>query len=225
MSADDLVNLFLVLAPGFAALKLFAMFGTRRKRSEWEWTIWSVIVGVLIAVVAAVVPLQLAPVDATYEVVPGQRIAVAEVAERFLFAILLGVALVAVWRAITRSQYRALVLGRRRLTQSGWDFVLQTATQARRGIEVAVAGPGDTELIYFGSIGAFALEEDETEPWLYVQCVRQWSVSQNGFVPLLRTDGILLHREQIKRIRISRNDTPTGCGFDPTVAQPANTVA
>ena len=223
MSAEDLVNLFLVLAPGFVALKLFALFGTQRKRSEWEWTVWSVIVGVVLAVIAAVTPITLAPADAAYEVVPGRPVLVADVAERFLLAVLLGVLLVLLWRGLGRSRYRALVQGRRRLTNSAWDYVLDTASKARHGIEVTLAGPGDSELIYLGSISAFAQEEDEAEPWIYVQCVKQWSAAETRYVPLLRTDGILVHREQIKRIRITRKELPPGCGFDPATARAANT--
>jgi hypothetical protein len=52
ISPDDIVATITFLVPGFVALKWFYWFGLKTKRSDLEWTLWSLVAAALIGVVA-----------------------------------------------------------------------------------------------------------------------------------------------------------------------------
>jgi len=212
MSTEDLINVVLVLAPGFVALKIFQHFGTQRKRSEWEWTVWSIIVGAVIALTVAALRVDLFTNDVIAELGGGLTFGTSGVVERFAVATLFGSVLAIAWRGIGSRAIPALSGLTRQLTNSAWDHVLDEAAAQRFGLEVVIdAGDAPGDVRFYGSLGTFAHERDEAEPWLYVQCVRTWDPGKKGYADMPNTDGVLIHRDQIKWMRVTRQGTPAGC--------------
>jgi hypothetical protein len=212
MSTEDLINVVLILAPGFVALKIFQHFGTQRKRSEWEWTVWSIIVGAVIAVIVAAVPIDFLANDATVDLGGGISFGTSGVLERFTVAVVVGFAFVALWRAANMRGIPALGRLTRRLTNSAWDHVLDEAAAQRFGLEVVMdVGDATDDVRFYGSIGTFAHERDEAEPWVYVQCVEAWDAAKSAYAQIPNTDGVLIHRNQIKWMRVTRAGLPPGC--------------
>ena len=225
MSSEDVLNAILVLAPGFVALKVFQLFGTQRKRSEWEWTIWSLITGVALAVIVAATRLDFGLRIPELEIAGDDAVSFAGLPERLALAVVTGIVLTIAWRGMSSSRISWLVRSTRQLTNSAWDHVLDTASQNRYGVEIAVPVGEGSEALFLGAIGAFAREADEAQPWLYIQCVRQWDPQRAAYLPLARTDGVLVHREQITRLRITRNSLPVECGYPDSQAVPAADVS
>lgn len=108
MTADQLREAAFLLAPGFLTLKLFQLLGADRKRSEWEWTVWSVLVSLVIDLV-------------THD--PVGKVVVAGA---------LGFGAVVVWRSPLADPARP------RLMNSAWDYTLDSAARAHHVVEVTV---------------------------------------------------------------------------------------
>jgi hypothetical protein len=209
MATEDVINTILVIAPGFVALKVFQLVGAQRKRSEWEWTIWSIIAGVLIAAGTALarlnfgveVPeLKLAEGDPSAGS-PATKLSFVGLPERTVVAVGAGVLGAIVWRLIRQARGPLARRGVMQLTDSAWDYVLDEAVNNKFGIEVVTPGAGDAELRFYGIPGTFAYESAEAEPLLYLRKVHEWT-DASGYTKVLGTDGILLHRDNIKRIRV-----------------------
>lgn len=109
-SVDQLREALFFIAPGFLTLKTFQMFGAERQRSEWEWTVWSVLVSLAIDVVTK------------------------SPAAKLIVAALLGVLLVLLYRWTLNRRLR------RELVNSAWDHTLDVATRARNPVEITVNG-------------------------------------------------------------------------------------
>jgi hypothetical protein len=202
MNADALVAALFVLAPGFVSLKVFELSGARWKRSEWEWTIWSVIAGAFCTLVVAVFGLQvlhLADLDLT----PQTSVSLEGVPERFIVSIVLGFLLLAGWRVMGT--------GRRRLQTSAWDVVLQEAADARSGVEATLIEGGSTER-YYGSIHTFGRETEGAEPWLYIGKVKRYEASTDEWVSFGGVEGILVHKDSIAHLGIVAPSTLAGMG-------------
>lgn len=176
MSPDNLRDAAFLLAPGFLTLKLFQHFGAQRKRSEWEWTVWSVLVSLGIDVVTK------------------------DSATKLVAALVAGLLLVAAWRFVGRQSNRATQRLRRELIDSAWDHVLDDACRQHHSIEIVT----DDDRRLFGVLDTFAREEKEAEPWLYLTDVKQASVADDDWEPLARTEGVLLHCDHIRRLRVIR---------------------
>jgi hypothetical protein len=186
MSAEDVFQTILLIGPGFVALKVFQLFGARRKRSEWEWTVWSVIAGVLIAALALGL---------------SRALTLPDVAARFAVAIVAGAAGALLWRVVRKIADPAAIGFRQELTDSVWDLVMEEASRRGRPLEVAVV-EGETETLYVGKIAYFGYEDAEAQPWLYLNRVLRRRAGENTFERLEDAAGVLLHRDEIKRVRV-----------------------
>jgi hypothetical protein len=105
---EQLRQAFYLIAPGFLTLKIFQLFGSERKRSEWEWSVWSVLVSVLLDV---------------FTKDPIVKLAAAAV---------LGFALVGAYRATLDRRLR------RELVNSAWDHTLDITARAKMPVEVTI---------------------------------------------------------------------------------------
>lgn len=180
MNPENLRDAAFLLAPGFLTLKLFQHFGAQRKRSEWEWTVWSVLVSLAIDV-------------ATKD--PAAKLGVALVA---------GLLLVSIWRVVGRQSNRVTRRLRRELIDSAWDHVLDEACRSHHPVEVVT----DDGRRFFGVLQTFAREEKEAEPWLYLTDVKEASADDDDWDTLSRTEGVLIHRDHVRRLRVVRGSRP-----------------
>ena len=205
MASDDLISALFVIAPGFVALKLFQVTGTRWKRTDWEWVIWSLVAGVFIAVVVAVV---IALVGGAL-IPPGQLSLTPEVVitttgvpERFLVAVILGVGLGWVWQRLPWAN-----AWRRRMENSAWDLVLQSTSDARGGVEV-VTKEAETVERFYGALHSFGRESEQAEPWIYLTKVQRFDAATGQFGAIARTQGLLIHRDNVLRVRLVAVEAP-----------------
>ena len=173
-AARDVV---LALAPGFLALKVFQVFGAQRKRSEWEWTAWSVLVAALISVL---------PLQYWAQLVTG---------------IALGFGLATGWHALPRlgviGAWASKALG-----NSAWDLALDRAVRQRCVVEVAIGEGADEERL-FGRLNLFGYEQYEAEPWIYLSSPQRRPPG-GKYAPMERAVGVLVHRDNIKWLRVLR---------------------
>jgi hypothetical protein len=175
VNPQDLRDAAFLLAPGFLTLKLFQHLGAQRERSEWEWTVWSVLVSLGIDLVTK---------D------PAQKLAV---------AVGVGVALVIGWRYVGQQSSRATVWLRRALVDSAWDHTLDEAARAHNPVEILTENGR-----LFGRLRTFAREERGAEPWIYLTDVKQAPPDSDEWTALRRTEGVLIHRDQMRRLRVIR---------------------
>lgn len=206
--ADQLVNAAGLLAPGFIAMKLFYVFGAQRQRSQWEWTTWSVLISLPIDWVARVAAPGLAgrtdvALTATALGLPVAAIEPAvDVAVRLALAGGGALAAILAWQYMKRSNHDAVVWFRRALTDSAWDEVTDDAVNRERYVEVVTASPQGDEVFYRGWLSTVGREDSRAEPWLYLKDVTYKTRSNAVGKPMEGTDGLLIHREHIKRIRV-----------------------
>jgi hypothetical protein len=200
VSATQVADSLLLLAPGFIYLKLMATFGEQHRRLEWEWVVWSLIAALPLAIAGYGVRLLVERV-VTVDAATGTTI---EVCARFALAILLGLLSAAGWRAVRRSKWHWAINLRRAVTDSAWDLVLDDATRNGFGVTVEVT-EGDASVVYYGKVATFGYEAAGAEPWLYLRWVSRWEGERLGYVPLdERTDGLLFHKDEIRRLRFVR---------------------
>ena len=186
----DLVDAILFLAPGFLALKLFYLFGAQRPRSQWEWTTWSVIVSLPVVGIAALLRDQ-APASAGVDPDP------AEVALRLAVAIAAGAAASVAWQRIRASRDEWANELRMAVTDSAWDQALEDAQIEGRALVLVLE---DEE--YRGTLRYGDRDDNEAEGWLYLMHPEIRDPKTKKFRPANATNGILVHRDQVKRIRI-----------------------
>jgi hypothetical protein len=110
ISPDDLVVTLLYVLPGFVALKIFYVLGLRRRRSDLEWTLWSVLAAAPLGAAA----MTLWPATGQEHV----RIAIA-----LALGAALGLLLVGLWHAAVR-RWPDLIL---HTSARAWDSVLPQA--------------------------------------------------------------------------------------------------
>jgi hypothetical protein len=204
-ATEQVAETILLLGPGFLLLKAVAVTGGQPQRLQWEWAVWSILLSLPIAAIT----LWLVPIVADGLRWPGLRDW--EPPLRFVLAvvagILLGLLLIRVRRSRrpwVRRVYRAIV-------DSAWDLVLDDATHKTpdgktRGLELTVEEAGGLA-IYYGTLSAFGYERTKAEPWIYLTYPRRWEGEAEGYVELDRTEGLLVHRDQIKRLRVIRPPT------------------
>jgi hypothetical protein len=197
VGAEELVSSLFVIAPGFVALKLFQVLGTSWKRTDWEWVIWSLVAGALIAVGVTVFGIQFVAAR-ELTLTPDAVVTTSGVPERFAVAALAGTALGLLWRRLPWAHS-----WRRGVENSAWDLILQSAADERRGVEVATK-EGDRLERFYGALHTFGRESDQAEAWVYLTKVRRFNRDTDQFEPVDRTEGVLLHRDNIVRLHVSR---------------------
>lgn len=110
MSADDIGSIIRDLLPGFVALKVFYWFGIQSRRSDLEWTVWSILVAVAIN---AFVDRLISETD------PTLRLLITLVA-----AVGIGWIAAKVWRDVARRNPLLRAIASRR----AWDMALSPAS-------------------------------------------------------------------------------------------------
>lgn len=55
-AGDQVIHTLTYVAPGFVALKIFYLFGLRSRRSDLEWTIWSLVTSVVVGGLSGLLP-------------------------------------------------------------------------------------------------------------------------------------------------------------------------
>lgn len=197
MSTNEIIDGLVILAPGFLLLKLVYLFGGQHRRLEWEWAVWSAMLGVALSAVAAVI---IGVGDTVGMAGPVPRPA-AQTSLSFALAIVLGLGLAYAWRRLGRTAHPDALRLRRFIADSAWDFVLDEAATYNRGVEVILL-IGDKEVGYFGSLHTYGQEVSAVEPWIYLEHVYRWDEAADRYTPMsARTVGMLFHRDQIVRLR------------------------
>jgi Family of unknown function (DUF6338) len=210
----DLVSGILFLAPGFLALKLFDLFGAQRRRTEWEWTTWSVIASVPISVAANWVRSwfkgQTQPPDSP------------EVILRIVIAVAFAAGAVYAWRRVRGSTHPRALRFRREVGSSAWDAALEDVQRSGRQVELIL----DDEKHYIGKVGYGGREDNEAEGWIYLIYPEVFEEATRKFRPAKGTHGYLIHRDHINRVRVllrkyepDPRDEPVAGSSDPEVAE------
>jgi hypothetical protein len=201
MTWQDVLQFIAAIGPGFVLLKVLYIFGGQHRRLEWEWVVWSVIIGLCLSGFAGFVVMLGSSIEG-----PLPREAV-EIGLRFVLAMAGGVGLAWLWAWVKDSddeRARRLV---RYIGDSAWDFVLDEANRKDRGVEVTTEQDGK-EISYYGSLDTFGQEVAEAEPWLYITFVYRWEDGK-GYLPMARqTVGMLFHKTEIKRLRFIERGEP-----------------
>lgn len=201
MTPKEVADAILLLGPGFVLLKAFALAGGQHQRLQWEWVVWSV----LLSIPVATATRWLASTAADRLTIP--QLLEWEPVERFFVAAAMGVAVGLAWSWVRRSRSSRLRRVYRSAVDSAWDLVLDDATRrapdgGNYGVEATVE-IGGVEAFYYGTLAAFGYERAKAEPWIYLTYVNRWEgEDKGGYQPMERTEGLLLNRDQIKRIRI-----------------------
>lgn len=219
MTDDALLGALFVLAPGFVAVKLFQIFGTQWRRTDWEWTVWSLVTGVLVAVAIGLTPLRLVPAQ-EFKLTTALSVSTDGIPERFLLAALLGLAAAVFWRVAIRSSFAGARAIHRRLINSAWDSVLDEVVEHELGVEVGVA-TGSVVERFFGAVHTFGYERTGARPWLYLSRVRQFDLTSSKFQPMERTTGVLLHADNVQYLRVARRQRAAPSGAVATPPGPA----
>lgn len=196
--ATDLAAGVLFLAPGFLALKLFYLFGAQRVRSQWEWTTWSVIASLPIGGLASVLR----------DGAGGPRTDTdpLEISLRLLVGIALGGLAALAWQMVRRSRTKRAARLRTWFGSSAWDEALEDVTREKRQVELVL----EDDTRYAGTIRYGGREDNEAEGWIYLVHPEVLKIVEDGlpdagrkkFRPARGTEGCLVHRDRIKRIRV-----------------------
>jgi hypothetical protein len=192
----DLVDGILFLAPGFLAIKVFHLFGAQRPHSQWEWTVWSIVISLPIVGAAGVLRPYIGGLSA-----PQPPHDSAEIALRMAIGATLGLLAAGIWLDIRGSHRHMADHIRRVVGSSAWDQALEDVQRDQRQIELVLA---DGESI-IGTLCYGGREDNEAEGWVYLM----WPESRPDIAdpkskhrPMPNTEGLLVHRDQIKRIRM-----------------------
>ncbi len=187
----ELVAGVLFLAPGFLALKLFYLFGAQRKRSEWEWTTWSIIASLPLTGIASLLRDQ----SAIQRTAPDAL----DTAYRLLVAVALGSLVASAWQYVRRSSHHRAAQLRTEFGSSAWDEALEDVQRSRRQVELVLEGGKR----YMGTVRYGGREDNEAEGWVYLTHPEVYDESLKKFRPAKGTHGYLVHRDRILRIRVA----------------------
>ncbi len=201
MSWSDVLQFIAIIGPGFVLLKVLYIFGGQHRRLEWEWVVWSVLLGLVLSSLSAALVGGLSFIKG-----PVPRDAV-QVLTSFTLAVVCGSGLAVAWERVKESQQQRARRLHRWVSDSAWDFVLDDANRRDNGVEVITEVEGK-EVAYYGSLDTFGQEVAQAEPWVYLTFVYRWDDAK-GYVPLSeKTVGMLFHRSQIKRLRFIARGEP-----------------
>ncbi len=201
MTWSDVLQFVAIIGPGFVLLKVLYIFGGQHRRLEWEWVVWSVLLGLVLSSISRAV-VGVAAFD--WGPIPHDD---GIVLTSFTLAVVFGASLAYGWERVKRSPRDDARRLRRWVNDSAWDFVLDDANRKDNGVEV-ITEIDDKEVAYYGSLDTFGQEVAEAEPWIYLTFVYRWD-EKEGYLPLSeKTVGMLFHRSQVKRLRFIARDEP-----------------
>jgi Family of unknown function (DUF6338) len=173
-SASDLRDTLLLLVPGFLALKIFAWRGFQARRTDLEWTLWSLLVAGLINGALTLAQLPAQAIFATSVVV----------------AVALGFALGAIWQLWAKRRPHALAP----VVTRAWDVVL---LERPRWVQVRLK---DGARI-FGKTRTVAESASTDDLDLYLtDC--EWLLKDGTRWPMAGVEGVLVARSEISRLQI-----------------------
>lgn len=183
IAAQEVADTLRLLIPGFVALKVFYLLGLRTKRSDLEWTLWSVltaaIIGPLVTPIGTMI-LGTAPGDDD-----PARLGIA-----LLIGALGGLAGAVAWWLLVRLSPQI----RMRASRLAWDAVLpsrpswvQIWTSDGKTISGRVALVADP-------VESDALDLYVTDP--------AWIDSDNHVLPMTGVEGVLIDRSQITFMQV-----------------------
>ena len=130
-------------------------------------------------------------------------IAPSDPAVRIVIGLIAGLVAALIWRTLPKWAGRFGAWMRRDLTNSAWDLVLERAASPDRVLEIQTVG--DDKVQFFGKLANYALEEYEAEPWIYVTDPYR-KVGRGDYEHLERTWGVMLHKDQIRWLRIMQRE-------------------
>lgn len=188
------------MGPGFIFVKVVYLFGEQHKRLDWEWLVWSVLASLPIAGATDVLLSPKLQGPLPFEFVQGTT--------RFALVLVAGSAVAYLWRTHRHNQHPLVRFVRHSLADSAWDVVLDNALRDGCGVAVTVERPNDagvtTEASYYGRLATFGYETAGAEPIVFLKGVSKWDSAEGKYVPLAgdKRDGLLFHRDEIKRMRI-----------------------
>ena len=224
MSIDDVLPFVAIIGPGFVFLKVLYVFGGQHRRLEWEWVVWSVLIGLVLSWVGTI----LANILAFWQGPVPRELAIGMVS--FVLAVVFGGLAAAAWERLKQKQLTNTNARRlhRWVSDSAWDFVLDEADRRDNGVEVTVEVDGK-EKSYYGSLDTYGQEVAEAKPYVYLTYVYLWD-PKKGYLPMdKRTEGILFHQRDIKRMRfiarVSPQERVEPDYTEPAVAQAQTLVA
>jgi hypothetical protein len=174
VSASDVRDTLLLLVPGFLALKIFAWRGFRARRTDLEWTLWSLLV-------AGVINASL-----TFTGWPQPAMFFASI----LFAVALGIGFAGLWEWWAAGHEHALAP----VTARAWDAVL---LERSRWVQVRLADGvtvrGRTRTV------AESATTDDLDLYL-TEC--EWVLKDGTRTPMTGVEGLLVRRSDIARLQV-----------------------
>lgn len=182
ITAEEAADTIRLLVPGFVALKVFYAFGLRTRRSDLEWTVWSVLA-------AAVIDLLVGPARDQH-VVWLDRIP--EFLTGLVLAIGLGLVLIVGWRVLIGLRPRL----RDQASRMAWDAVLSQPHWVQIWTNGGKTISGKVALI------ADPVETDDLD--LYVT-EPAWVDAKLNVLPMDGVEGVVVARSDIAFIQVFPN--------------------
>lgn len=177
ISAAEVAATLQLLVPGFVALKTFYWFGLRTRRTDLEWTLWSVLAAAAIGAVVDLVP----QADPRLRLLLGVAIAVVG-----------GWVAARAWREMSRRN----VSVRAHASRTVWDLTF-AADPTTRYVQVRTT---DGRMV-FGWPEAFADSVDADDPDLLLRNP-SWISDEGQQLPMDGVDGVLIRASSIALVQL-----------------------
>lgn len=180
-SASDLRDTLLLLVPGFLALKIFAWRGFQLRRTDLEWSMWSLLVAGIISGILV------------WAKWPADRMFVGSI----LVAVLIGLGLALFWGWWVARHEHALAP----VAIRAWDVVL---LERSRWVQVKLRD--DSKI--FGRTRTVAESAATDDLDIYItEC--EWLLKDGTRVPMPNVEGILVQRSEIARLQVLKGKPKT----------------
>lgn len=172
ITAEQVKDTLAFLVPGFLALKIFALRGGISRRTDFEWTVWSILVAALIGVV-----LDLFRLPAAERFLPSLVVATAG-----------GLLAIVVWAAWSRIHPQAKV----DLSPRAWDQVFREPNWVLITLRTGESVLGWPKVV--------AESKDTDDLDIYIERC-EW-VRDDGAREIVSAKGLLIPRSEITRLQI-----------------------
>lgn len=183
LTATDVEATLRYVVPGFIALKVFYLFGLRTRRTDLEWTLWSILAAAAIDTAAGL----LNPSDATKRLL----IAVA-------LALAAGVVGALLWRLLVR-QWPVLGIGAAR---RAWDAILPLPQWLQ------IWTKSDTLIFGRARVVASSVEADQLD--IYVEEPQWVNIATGERLPMNGVAGLLIAESEVRMIQVlDGKETPS----------------